>query len=1203
MSLPAASGTPSADAPPAPLTEGQKALAQAAESGERVEVVGERSEQTTVFANPDGFSFTLEESSVPVRVEAPDGGWQNPDATLVRRADGSVAPKAAAVSMEFSGGPDDPMARIAEQSQSLELSWPKPLPEPVLDGPSAVYRNVLPDVDLKVTATPESFQHVLVVKTPEAAALPELKKLTFGLKAKGLMVRKGAAGSLAAVDGNGNTVFKAPPAQMWNSAGKQTAPAPTGDATASTGPATQLEATAAAPGDEPLPGDPSETAASGTGTAPGQGDEVARMDVAVDNDSLSVTPDADLLTTTEPDAFPIFIDPTVSWGEAERTLLRSDGYESYGWGNGDDDRGMGAGKCGTWNGYYCGPGYVQRLYFEFSPASLRGKHVLDATFRITEPWAFQCDPRWVDLVRTPDNISSATTWATRPQGGWDTMVDRNVSAGRGSLCDPDSPDAPIEFNDNLPEEPNENLTPTVRDFAAGKFSRLTLMLKAHDESDTSAWKRFKNDATLAVDFVGLPAKPSSIGLVAGSGLKCEPKESAATLISDPTPALTSTPQTASGGESGAQLRVAMDVEKKLSDGTWANAITEIERPSSGYVGDNVKLTASTPTLSEGVLYRYRSWTRSYYNGGNGHLSGPSNASTTGWCHFTIDPEAPREPRVTIESPYIECTSNNCPAAGGTDKPAHFTFGPGEGETSPITHYLYKFTSQSTWSKATGSPATGTLTPARAGTHMLQVIAYDALGRGTETQKEFLVKPGEGPVGRWHFDEPGANKALDAATADGVNDATLGGAAAMDDRGRRGLLTHDVNGEPTGTADHGLTLNGTDAYAQTATPLIETRSPYTLSAWVRLQEDDEYATVLSQQGETVTPFVFFFSGTSKRWYFGVNKGDGSGYYGQPAVNPVQLGTWTHLAGTYDPAKKELHFYVNGKLQGAAVTTAGSWASNGPLQIGRSPAGSSYFPGSIDEVAVWQRALDPSEIADEARLHVSESVAAVELVADWAAESGSGTTVADNNSGYGRSLILANGAAIANGAIAFDGIDDGAIAQGRIVDDLGSFTVSTEVALDNTKLLSKGIGYTGQIVGQRTSDGSAWGFWFEKTDDKVFDEEAFEEKPYSVGRWHFGRLNADGTFSSVKSTEAAAMDAPVRLTGVFNAQDGTISLYLGGVGDGVPKEFTAKVGTGDLHLGRGFTSSAWKHYLPQRIFDVRLWAGAMASETQVSATVSK
>jgi hypothetical protein len=72
---------------------------------------------------------------------------------------------------------------------------------------------------LRLNATVESFQPVLVVKTPQAAASDKLKKLTFSFKAKGLEVREGAAGNLAALDANGHTVFKAPPARMWDSAG------------------------------------------------------------------------------------------------------------------------------------------------------------------------------------------------------------------------------------------------------------------------------------------------------------------------------------------------------------------------------------------------------------------------------------------------------------------------------------------------------------------------------------------------------------------------------------------------------------------------------------------------------------------------------------------------------------------------------------------------------------------------------------------------------------------------------------------------------------------------------------------------------------------------------------------------------------------------------------------------------------------------
>ncbi|MFR9799025.1 LamG-like jellyroll fold domain-containing protein, partial [Streptomyces sp. MS06] len=103
------------------------------------------------------------------------------------------------------------------------------------------------------------------------------------------------------------------------------------------------------------------------------------------------------------------------------------------------------------------------------------------------------------------------------------------------------------------------------------------------------------------------------------------------------------------------------------------------------------------------------------------------------------------------------------------------------------------------------------------------------------------------------------------------------------------------------------------------------------------------------------------------------------------------------------------------------------------------------------------------------------------------------------------------------------------------------------------------------------------------------------------WQFGRLNADGSFTSVASDEVAATDSMVRLTGVYDAQSGTISLYVGHVRNGGPQAFTARVGAGEFAVGKAFTGGVWGHYLPARIADVRLWAGAMAGSEQVSETV--
>ncbi|WP_348538977.1 hypothetical protein [Streptomyces pseudovenezuelae] len=174
------------------MSEAQAAAAQAAESGERVEVVGQRTEYSTTFANPDGLTFKLVQSAVPVRAKLADGSWAAPDATLERRADGSIGPKAAVLGISFSAGGDGAgLVKLAEDGSSLSLGWPGQLPEPTLDGASALYANVFPGVDLRMIATVEGVRQVLVVKSAAAAANPELKTLDFSMRADGLTVREG----------------------------------------------------------------------------------------------------------------------------------------------------------------------------------------------------------------------------------------------------------------------------------------------------------------------------------------------------------------------------------------------------------------------------------------------------------------------------------------------------------------------------------------------------------------------------------------------------------------------------------------------------------------------------------------------------------------------------------------------------------------------------------------------------------------------------------------------------------------------------------------------------------------------------------------------------------------------------------------------------------------------------------------------------
>ncbi|MFG3427623.1 LamG-like jellyroll fold domain-containing protein [Streptomyces californicus] len=1206
------------------------ASAQAADSGQRVEVVEERTEYETTFANPDGATFTLEKSIAPVRVGKPGGGWQEPDATLVKRPDGSIGPKAAAVDLTFSpGGKGAGLVTIGEDGQSISLGWPGALPEPTLNGERAVYEDVLPHVNLIMTATVEGFRQVLEVETPEAAASPELKSIEYSLDAEGLTIRTGAVGTMEALDGNGRAVFRSPSAQMWNSAGKneegviaQSLAARPASVAGTASPSPISVPVAPATEGDPLAG-------------PGDGDQAAVMNVAVSSDSLTVTPDAELIQQTATADFPVYIDPAVNATKSERTVLSSDGDVFYNFSGGDN--GMSVGRCGSavigGTRYSCTTGtpYTNRMYYEFTAGNLKGKHVLDAEFTVTETWSFSCDARWVDLERT-DGISASTKWpgpgGPKSDNSWDQMGDRNVSHGRGSACSPSQPRAPVTFSDYAPE-PDENLTPTVRDFAAGKFSTLTLMLKAKDESDPVAWKRFDDDAVLKVIYVGKPATPTEYGLETGTGQVCSKNSAKPTVWSDPTPNLAATPQTASGGESGAMLRAYFDIDVRNADGSWSDSAepsTGSFKPTSGHVGDGAdqNKTWDAP-LVDGKQYRYAAYTRSYYDTTYAKYLG-SGASP--FCYFTIDSAAPKPPSISFNSVYTACLPGSCVPGGKPGTVGKVTFGPAAGSTDVNVAYTYKLTGDTDWRPwKSGATITENIVPTDSGTVVLNVMTKDSLNRTGENTVRFLVGEGGAPSGKWSFNEiSGVGYDLSASTPALRDDVTLAGASRTSN-GRRGvvterIITDGVMGADTASGeDKGLWL-ADSAYGSTSGKVLETQASYTVAAWVRLETTERHFTVLGQDGTHYSPFFLGYCQGANRWCLRLADADAAvtSLDNQRADSrqPPSVKVWTHLAAVVDTQAKKLHLYVNGVLQNSDELTTGTWPSTGPLQIGRVKYKGGYvdhFAGEVDEVTVWQEAKDSGDIARDANPVDTNGKAYAELVAHYNPEAAaSGATSLTDLSKYGNTVTLGSGASLDGTGLVLNGNSGSATAPRRPVDDTGSFTVATEVAVTTSALVSKPDGYRAQIMGQRTETGSSWGLWFEKTgtisepvvdedENPVLDENGNPVPPKTVpvGRWHFGRLTADGTGTSVASDTLAALDTPVGLVGTFDSRTGQITLYVGSEIQGDRLAYTAQAGTGELSIGKGWLSSAWGNFLPGRITDIRLWVGAVTDETQVTQVV--
>ncbi|MCP3137603.1 apiosidase-like domain-containing protein [Pyxidicoccus xibeiensis] len=143
-------------------------------------------------------------------------------------------------------------------------------------------------------------------------------------------------------------------------------------------------------------------------------------------------------------------------------------------------------------------------------------------------------------------------------------------------------------------------------------------------------------------------------------------------------------------------------------------------------------------------------------------------------------------------------------------------------------------------------------------------------------------------------------------------------------------------------------------------LLDLTRGMTLSAWVyptaalqrwptvvMKEKPSQMAYVLYANSDMNRPSAFFVSGGVEHGVLG-----GSG---------LPLNTWTHLAATYDGAAFSL--YVNGALVSSVAQTATMDVSTNELRIGGNRVWGEYFPGRIDEVRIYNRALTPAEILSD------------------------------------------------------------------------------------------------------------------------------------------------------------------------------------------------------------------------------------------------
>ncbi|MFF1793196.1 ricin-type beta-trefoil lectin domain protein [Kitasatospora sp. NPDC058263] len=275
------------------------AVARAKSTGKPVVVEAMTDEASKTIANPDG-TLTTTDNALPVRTKR-DNVWADIDATLRQNLDGTLGPTVASTGLAFSGGGAGAMATVStSDGKRLSVNAPFALPKPSLNGATATYADVLPGVDLQLTALPVGgWRDVIVVHTPEAAANPALKTLRFPIAAQGLTVSSDPEGRIDVKDDSGALRFRAPAPLQWDSsppAADTPVPAPKT--------ARRTARAAVPPAALSLGG-----GAPSTTDAPGDGANVALIGSKVAGNAIELTPDQEALKTG---IGPWYLDPSLT---------------------------------------------------------------------------------------------------------------------------------------------------------------------------------------------------------------------------------------------------------------------------------------------------------------------------------------------------------------------------------------------------------------------------------------------------------------------------------------------------------------------------------------------------------------------------------------------------------------------------------------------------------------------------------------------------------------------------------------------------------------------------------------------------------------------------------------------------------------------------------------------------------------------------
>ncbi|MET9701223.1 DNRLRE domain-containing protein [Streptomyces sp. NPDC006529] len=768
-----------------PVTAAQ-ARQQAKESGKEVEVTADRTAKITTWAQPSGqFKARVYSSAIRAKV----GNDWKPIDTNLQRVEAGYAPRAVNERLVFSAGSKPAVAsgagtadgqrasrsvsrdalsqvafsttgtklpnalaapapgavwtelvRLSVDGHDIVVSWPGALPEPVIDGPRALYENIRPGIDLLMTAQNGGYSHLVIVKNKQAAADPLIGELNYRLASPDLsFVLDEPSGAISARDTKSEEIAGAPTPYMWDNSGKIITTE--GEAQPTPGPAAK---------DHPSLGLSGIRGAEGAHAVAAK----AALATADKTNTLSITPDAGLLNDADT-VYPVFIDP--SFHSSGWTLLyKTAGSSSFF--NGQNYNAGGTNEARV--GYESTSGGTSRSVFNFDfDSTLNGAVIRSANLHVLQTYSWSCEAKPFDVYNTPfisssstwDNTNNNTFWGKRVGGG-------NAGHGYNSSCP-----------DNWAMVDVKN---TITEAAANRWQAVSLGLRAPNESDSYLWKKFQANSDMApfidYEFNRPPDTPLQANMSSSPGGPCVTREPFTKVGKTPV-TLRAKATDGDGNLKKIQFRVWS------TDGTQSIATDTIDTDTDGVATTTIGWERFTPGKTYAWLAQAID-TTGWWSG-----SGPSDSGGGGWCTFTVDHTAPNPPAVR---------SDDFPAPGpdgaewskNTLGPGKVTITGGGTNAADIREYQWALNHPVYNQKAVPAAGQDTVTldinPDNSGPNVLYVRTVNQAGNiSTPTVYLFYVRP-----------RAGQDRSNDA-TGDGYSDTF-----AIDSSGDLRIYAGDKTGD-------------------------------------------------------------------------------------------------------------------------------------------------------------------------------------------------------------------------------------------------------------------------------------------------------------------------------------------------------------------------------------------------------------------------